>query len=86
MLAFDLSEIVENLPNLTTDIQLVWNLLLKTFGDDAFNPYIMQKFPNNFKTDAKGENAALKAIKENCDKEIYEIRKKITEEYRKLEQ
>lgn len=42
---YEIHEIIQNLPTICDDLDLLWNLILDTFGPECFTPNIVRKFP-----------------------------------------
>ena len=53
LLEYDIEDLVQKLPKICKDLNLLWDLLLHTYGKECFTPMIIKKFPNQFNVDGE---------------------------------
>ena len=46
LLEYDIEDLIPKLPKICKDLKLIWDLLLRAYGQECFTPMIIQKFPN----------------------------------------
>ena len=73
LLDYEIEELVPKLPKISKDLNLLWKLLLKAYGQECFTPMIVMKFPNQFKMDLEKSATQLKTLKTSIMKETQGI-------------
>ena len=67
---YELEEIINALPILCSDTDLIWDLLLKVYGEDCFNPNIVKKFPAQFTGDLRQQKQQFAGLQAYYDAKI----------------
>lgn len=74
---YRIEEIIENLPYVCKDMDVIWKLLLETFGSECFTPNIVRKFPAQFQGDTKYQKEEINKFEHRIKQKILEFNKKI---------
>ena len=77
---YDVEEIVKNLPVICDDTDILWDMLLETFGEECFTPNIVRKFPAQFTADTKSQKEQLQKLQAEFDGKFAKFEAKITED------
>ena len=65
------------MPYITDDLDIVWALLLDTYGDECFTPNIVKKFPAQFQKDVKVQKNEIMKFDEQFSAELEVFEKKV---------